>query len=78
MRIDLHTHTAIVSACSRIQPEAMVAAAIKARLDGICITDHVLDGLTLRHDPSWPYAGYRAVYQVAERSGLISRPGNGQ
>lgn len=75
MRIDLHTHTAIVSDCSRIQPEAMVAAAIEAGLDGVCITDHVFIGLSLCHDPSRPYAGYRAVCQAAEGRDLIVLPG---
>lgn len=75
MRIDLHTHTAIVSDCSRIQPAEMVTAAIEAKLDGICITDHVFHGLTLRHDPSRPYAGYRAVRQSAEGCGLVVLPG---
>lgn len=75
MRLDLHVHTAIVSDCSRIQPAEMVAAAAEVGLDGICITDHVFHGLTLRHDPSSPYAGYRAVCQAAQGSGLVVLPG---
>ena len=75
MKVDLHTHTAVVSYCSRIQPDQMVEAAIEAGLDGICVTDHVFDGLSLRHDPSQPYAGYRAVCQAAQGSGLIVLPG---
>jgi predicted metal-dependent phosphoesterase TrpH len=75
MQIDLHTHTATVSNCSHILPEEMAAAAIEAGLDGLCVTDHVFDGLTLRHDPSRPYAGYRAVRQAAKGSGLIVLPG---
>jgi predicted metal-dependent phosphoesterase TrpH len=75
MRIDLHTHTAIVSDCSNIQPGEMVAAALGAGLDGICITDHVFHGLTLHHDPSQPYAGYRAVCQAAQGSPLVVLPG---
>ena len=75
MRIDLHTHTAIVSDCSHIHPVEMVAAAIEAGLDGVCITDHVFHGLTLCHDPSWPYAGYRAVCQTVEESPLVVLPG---
>jgi predicted metal-dependent phosphoesterase TrpH len=75
MRIDLHTHTAVGSNCSRIAPEAMVAAAIEAGLDGLCITDHVFHGLTLRQDPSRPYIGYHAVRQAAGGSRLIVLPG---
>jgi predicted metal-dependent phosphoesterase TrpH len=75
MHIDLHTHTATVSACSHIQPEEMVTAALKAGLDGICITDHVFHGLSLRHDPASPYAGYHAVRRAAQGSELIVLPG---
>ena len=71
MRIDLHTHTAVVSDCSHIQPPEMVAAAVEAGLDGLCVTDHVFHGLTLRQDPSWPYAGYCAVCRAAGESGLV-------
>ncbi len=75
MRIDLHTHTVTVSGCSHIQPQDMVAAAIQAGLDGICVTDHVFDARTLRRDPSRPYAGYRAVRHIAQNDGLIVLPG---
>jgi predicted metal-dependent phosphoesterase TrpH len=75
MHIDIHAHTAVVSDCSRIAPAQMVKAAVEAGLDGICITDHVFDGLSLRQDPSRPYAGYRAVCQVAQGSDLIVLPG---
>jgi hypothetical protein len=75
MRIDLHTHTAVVSDCSCIQPAEMVAAAIAAGLDGLCTTDHVFHGLTLRHDPTWPYAGYRAVLQATQGRDLVVLPG---
>lgn len=75
MRIDLHTHTATVSDCSCIEPEEMVAAAIEAGLDGICITDHVFHGLTLHHDPTYPYAGHHAVCRAAKGSRLVVLPG---
>jgi len=75
MRVDLHTHTAVVSICSRILPAEMVAAALQRGLDGICITDHVFDGQTLCRNPASPYAGYRAVRQIAEGSGLVVLPG---
>lgn len=75
MRIDLHTHTAIVSGCSHIQPQDMVAAAIQAGLDGICVTDHVFEARALLHDPSRPYAGYRAVRRIAQDDGLLVLPG---
>jgi predicted metal-dependent phosphoesterase TrpH len=75
MQIDLHTHTAAASSCSHILPKEMVAAAIEVGLDGLCVTDHVFDGLTLRHDPSQSYAGYHAVRQAAEGSGLVVLPG---
>lgn len=75
MHIDLHTHTAIGSDCSEIQPTAMVTAAIEAGLDAICITDHVFHGLTLRHDPHRVFAGFRATHQAAAASGVLVLPG---
>ena len=46
MRIDLHVHTAF-SACSRLDPVALVEAAAAAGLDGVCVTDH--DAMDIRH-----------------------------
>ncbi len=40
MRIDLHIHTAPLSACSYIDPHELVQEAWRLRLDGICLTEH--------------------------------------
>jgi len=40
MRIDLHIHTAPLSACSYIDPHELVQEARRLRLDGICLTEH--------------------------------------
>ena len=40
MLIDLHVHTSRYSPCGRATAEEMVAAAIKAGLDGLAITEH--------------------------------------
>lgn len=40
MRIDLHIHTAPRSACSYIDPLALVQEARRLKLDGICLTEH--------------------------------------
>ena len=40
LRIDLHTHTRRHSPCSRIDPAAVIPAAVKAGLDGLVITEH--------------------------------------
>ena len=48
---------------------------MNAGLDGICVTDHVFNGLVLRHDPAHPYTGYHAVRRAAKASGLLVLPG---
>jgi len=40
MRIDLHIHTSPLSACSYIDPHALVKEAQRLKLDGICLTEH--------------------------------------
>jgi len=40
MRIDLHIHTAPLSACSYIDPVELVQEAGRTKLDGICLTEH--------------------------------------
>jgi len=40
MRIDLHIHTAPLSACSYIDPHELVQEAQRLKLDGICLTEH--------------------------------------
>jgi hypothetical protein len=40
MHIDLHIHTAPLSACSYIDPVELVQAAGRMKLDGICLTEH--------------------------------------
>jgi len=40
MRIDLHIHTSPLSACSYIDPHALVQEVPRLKLDGICLTEH--------------------------------------
>ena len=42
MRVDVHVHTGKYSGCAVDTPEAMVEAAIAAKLDGIVLTEHDL------------------------------------
>ena len=40
MLIDLHIHTAPLSACSYIDPQELIQEAHRLKLDGICLTEH--------------------------------------
>jgi len=40
MKIDLHIHTAPLSACSYIDPQELIQEARRLKLDGICLTEH--------------------------------------
>ena len=40
MLIDLHTHTHPLSHDSDLTPDALIEAAKKAGLDGVCLTEH--------------------------------------
>ena len=40
MRIDLHIHTAPLSACSYIDPRELIQEARRLELGGICLTEH--------------------------------------
>lgn len=40
MIIDLHNHTSRYSQCSIIDPDELIKFYIKAKIDGICITEH--------------------------------------
>jgi predicted metal-dependent phosphoesterase TrpH len=40
MKIDLHIHTAPLSACSYIDPRELIQEARRLKLDGICLTEH--------------------------------------
>ena len=40
MKIDLHIHTAPLSACSYIDPGGLIKEAKRLELDGICFTEH--------------------------------------
>jgi predicted metal-dependent phosphoesterase TrpH len=40
MILDLHVHTTVQSPCSVMSPDELMAAAKKAGLDGVCITEH--------------------------------------
>lgn len=59
MRIDLHTHTTMFSACSAMTPDDLARAAKAASLDAVCITEH---------DALWPLPAAR---DLAERHGLV-------
>ena len=45
-RYETHTHTSEVSKCSRITAAELVRFYKKCGFDGICITDHFLNGNT--------------------------------
>jgi len=40
MNIDLHIHTAPLSACSYMDPRELIQEARRLKLDGICLTEH--------------------------------------
>ncbi|MGB5746389.1 MAG: PHP domain-containing protein [Desulfobacterales bacterium] len=40
MKIDLHIHTAPLSACSYTDPQDLIQEARRLELDGICLTEH--------------------------------------
>ncbi|MGB9618123.1 MAG: PHP-associated domain-containing protein [Desulfomonilaceae bacterium] len=40
MKIDLHIHTTAYSPCSVMSPDQLMTAALRAGLDGVCITEH--------------------------------------
>ena len=40
MKVDLHIHTAPLSACSYIDPRELIQEALRLNLDGICLTEH--------------------------------------
>ena len=40
MKIDLHIHTAPLSACSYLDPHELIQEATRLKLDGICLTEH--------------------------------------
>jgi len=40
MKIDLHIHTAPLSACSYIDPRELIQETRRLKLDGICLTEH--------------------------------------
>jgi histidinol phosphatase-like PHP family hydrolase len=42
MKIDLHIHTAPLSACSYIDPRELIQEARRLELDGICLTEGCL------------------------------------
>jgi predicted metal-dependent phosphoesterase TrpH len=56
--IDLHCHTARFSACSSLEPEALVRAADAAGVDAICLTEH---------DRLWPE---EEVHALAKLTGI--------
>ena len=64
MRIDLHIHTAPLSACSYIDPQELIQEARRFNLDGICLTEH-----QVVWDPD-------EVNQMAEAAGIRIFRGN--
>ena len=64
MRIDLHIHTAPLSACSYIDPQELIQEARRLNLDGICLTEHQV---------VWNPA---EVDQLAEKAGIRIFRGN--
>ena len=64
MKIDLHIHTAPLSACSYIDPQALIQEARRLNLDGICLTEHQV---------VWNPA---EVDQLAEKAGIRIFRGN--
>jgi predicted metal-dependent phosphoesterase TrpH len=64
MRIDLHIHTAPLSACSYIDPQELIQEARRLNLDGICLTEH-----QVVWDPD-------EVSQMAEAAGIRIFRGN--
>jgi len=64
MKIDLHIHTAPLSACSYIDPRELIQEARRLGLDGICLTEH-----QVVWDPA-------EVTQLAEAAGIRIFRGN--
>jgi predicted metal-dependent phosphoesterase TrpH len=64
MKIDLHIHTAPLSACSYIDPQELIQEARRLNLDGICLTEH-----QVVWDPD-------EVSQMAEAAGIRIFRGN--
>lgn len=64
MKIDLHIHTAPLSACSYIDPRQLIQEARRLELDGICLTEHQV---------VWDRA---EVNQLAETAGIRIFRGN--
>ena len=64
MRIDLHIHTAPLSACSYIDPQELIQEARRLKLDGICLTEH-----QVVWDPA-------EVDRLAEKAGIRIFRGN--
>ena len=52
MLIDLHCHTRPLSACSALDADELIAAAVQRGLDAICLTEH---------DRAWPEAELAAL-----------------
>lgn len=63
MLIDLHTHTQPLSHDSSLTPDALVEAAQRAGLDGVCLTEH---------DFFWDHDSAR---QLARRHSFVIIPG---
>lgn len=64
MKIDLHIHTAPLSACSYLDPRELIYEARRLKLDGICLTEHQV---------VWNPAD---VSQLAEKAGIRIFRGN--
>jgi predicted metal-dependent phosphoesterase TrpH len=65
MRIDLHIHTRPKSPCSAIDPSALLEAARRSGLEGICLTEHQ-NRWTDGEVREWAQAGGIRIFQGNE------------
>ena len=72
MKIDLHVHTAEVSACGKIPAAEVVNMYLNTDYDAIVITDHMKAGdhSELENRNEWYVTGYNAAKKAAEGTKL--------
>lgn len=68
-KVDIHTHTAPVSPCSDMSPEALVAHYHEAGCDAVVITNHLAHDLLLYNDSAQNLTYYLADYKAAKALG---------
>ncbi len=76
-RYETHLHTALISACSRFQPQEIVEKYVRLGYAGVFVTDHFLNGNTaVPRELPWKerirrfFDGYRAVCECAKGTPL--------